>query len=159
MKKIIIVFFCLFLLCSCSSGKEIAPALKGISFKGVMTHYNEEYSFLAEIGKEGELKCEMTAPDTLKGMVIRGDREGTRVEYKGISYSPVQGSMPFSAIMERFYECLLDAMESDALADEKGVLKTEDYTLTLSPSGLPQKLTIEKDGFYITFYNISVKEE
>ncbi len=160
MKKISALILIFLLLCGCGGGKEITPRLTGISFRAEMTYYNEEYSFLGEISGEGVLTCEMTAPDGLAEMVFTVDGGGILTEYKGLTYSPAEGSLPFAAVIEQFYSCIKEIInDPEAVADQKGVLKTEAYTLTVSPSGLPQRLTVRRDGFYINFYNISVTEE
>ena len=166
MRKIFSVLLVLLalLLCSCSSAKEIRPYLAGISFTADMTYYNESYGFDGEIFSDGTLKISMTEPEQLKDLNITVSGEGMTVEYKGLTYSPVEGSMPFSAVLEEFYNPLREIVLSDtAVADSNGVLTgsagTLGYTLTVSPTGLPQKLEIPDERFTVKFYNVSVKED
>lgn len=161
MKKIIVSFLLLVILCGCSGG-EITPYLRGIAFRGEMTYYNESYSFLGSLSKEGELSLKMTAPDSLAEMVFTLNGEGTVAEYKGITYRPVEGSMPFAPVIDRFYGSLSEIMQSGETADKTGVLKhsgENSCTLKVAPSGLPQSLEVDGDGFFIDFYNIKIIEE
>ncbi len=160
MKRISALILTLLLLCGCGGGKNIVPQLTGISFTAQMTYYNEEYSFRGEISAEGQLTCLMTAPDSLSDMVFTVNEEKIVTEYKGITYSPVEGSMPFAAVIERFYACIKEIIkDEEALADKDGRLKTDSCILTVSPTGFPQKLSVEKDGFFINFYNIALLSE
>ncbi len=159
MRKILVLIlaFVLLLLCGCGKGGEITPKLMGISFKAEMTYYNENYSFTGEISDSGQLTCEMTAPEGLSGMVFTVNEEKTVTEYKGITYSPVEGSMPFAAVIESFYGCINEIIKDpEAVADHNGILENDSCTLTVSPGGFPQKLTVQQDGFYINFYNITL---
>lgn len=161
MKRIIAIFLFLITLCGCKGG-EITPYLGGIAFRGEMTYYNESYAFLGELSKEGKLRLEMTAPESLAEMVFTVDSDGTVAEYKGIVYRPVEGSMPFASIIDRLYLSLIEIGASGETADKNGVLKHEGEapcTLYLSPTGLPQKLTIDRDGFFVDFYNIKITED
>ena len=161
MKRIIATFLFLLTLCGCGGG-EIAPCLRGIAFRGEMTYYNESYSFLGSLSKSGELRLEMIAPDSLAEMVFTVNGEGTTAEYKGIVYRPVEGSMPFAPVIDRFYVCLSEIMISGETADKKGALKhggENSCTLYVSPTGLPQKLIFDGDGFFVDFYNIKITED
>ncbi len=163
MKKIVSVLLVLFLLCSCSGGKEIEPQLRGITFTAEMNYYNEAYGFVGEILSDGTLKASITAPEELKDLNFTISGEGIMVEYKGLTYSPVEGNMPFAGVMEEVYAPIREVILSDAAADSDGVLTggagVRAYTLTLSPTGLPQKLQIPDESFEIKFYNVSIKEE
>ena len=160
MKRISALILCFLLLCGCSGGKEIVPKLKGISFTAKMTYYNEEYSFKGKFSTDGELVCEMLAPEGLSEMVFTVNDDKTITEYKGITYSPVEGSMPFAGVIEQFYSRINQiAADEQAVADKNGILKTEKATLTVSPTGFPQKLSAEKEGFSVNFYNITLLAE
>ncbi len=161
MKKVIALVLFFVTLCGCAGG-ETTPYLNGISFRGEMTYYNESYSFLGKILKNGNLILEMTAPESLAEMVFTVTDEGTVAEYKGITYQPVPGSTPFAPVIDSFYACINEIIDGDEVADKDGILKSKGEnpcTLKVSPTGLPQRLEVDGDGFFIDFYNIKIIEE
>lgn len=163
MKRLVCVLLMLLVLCSCSGG-EIEPRLKGISFNAEMTYYNECYNFGGEVLSDGTLKVTLTEPEELKDLSFTLSGENTVIEYKGLTYSPVEGSMPFSRIIENFYKPLREvALSNSCEVSKDGVFKSDNgaqsYTITFSPTGLPQKLEIPDERFSVRFYNVSIKEE
>ncbi|MEE0928999.1 MAG: hypothetical protein UIG59_07380 [Acutalibacteraceae bacterium] len=157
----LLLVICL-MLTACSSS-AVKPQLCGISFRAEMTYYNENYSLEGELGRDKTLKATITSPEELKDLNFTITPSGTTVEYKGISYTPVEGSMPFSALMDKFYRAMLDASQEGLTANSDGILtldaegkKTE---FTLSPTGLPLEAQIENGNFLIKFYNVTIKED
>lgn len=161
MKRIFSVLCLLLVLCSCASAKEVKPQLGGISFSAEVTYYNENYAFDGHLEKNGTLKAEITSPKELEGLNFTLNGDSVTVEYKGLSYTPVEGSMPFSRVMEEIYLPLRELALSDKVtSDKEGRVEEKGrYALTLSPTGLPQKLLIPDNRFEVRFYNISVKED
>lgn len=163
MKKILSILLICLALCSCSSAKSIVPRLSGISFTADMTYYNEVYAFDGEILSDGTMKATVTSPEELSELEFTLTGEGTTVNYKGLTYSPVEGSMPFSKIMEDIYLPIREVALGDATADGNGILTggegSGEYSFTLSPTGLPQKLEMPDERFFVKFYNVSVKED
>ncbi len=162
MKRIVSVLLVLLLLCSCSSGKETAPILKGIGFSAEMTYFNEAYSFDGEINGKGALTAQMTAPKELEGLKFTLSEGTTLVEYKGLVYSPVEGTMPFSKIIEDFYGAV-GLFGAETGSDADGVIKigegADEVVLTISPTGLPQKIEMPDERFAVTFYNTKILKE
>ncbi len=162
MKKIILVLCLLLTLCSCSGEKEVKPQLGGISFGAEVSYYNENYGFDGQLQKDGTLTAVITEPKELEGLSFTLNGDAVTVEYKGLRYTPVEGSMPFSRVMEELYAPLREIVLSETtLADKEGRVVGEDgrYTLTVSPTGLPQKLSLPDKRFEMRFYNISVNED
>lgn len=163
MKKIFFILLSFLVLCSCSAEKNIQPRLGGIAFNAEMTYYNEVYRFEGEILSDGTLKATVTAPEELKELNFTINSEQTTVEYKGLTYSPVEGNMPFSGVMTDFYAPIREVMLSEKIADKNGSLiggqGVRAYRFTFSPTGLPQKLEIPDESFVIRFYNVSIKED
>ena len=159
MKKAVLSLLLCFTLCACSSG-EITPCLKGISFTAEMTYYNESYCFDGSISTQGELTAVITSPEELKDLKLILGEKGTTVEYKGITYTPVEGTMPFSAVLKNFYNPIREVMAEELLADGDGKLKTGEGTeaavFVFSPTGLPQTMEHRGKGFSVNFYNVSI---
>ncbi len=162
MKKLVLVFFSFLVLCGCSAS-AVTPVLKGITFTAEMTYYNESYTFSGHILKDGSLEVIIEKPDELKDLKLSIKNDQITAEYKGLTYTPVEGTMPFSAVIKEFYDPLKEVIEKGLTADKNGILEVKSenlgYTLTLSPSGLPQRLELPDKRFSVTFYNISVKED
>ncbi len=164
MKKIVLPFLvAACLLFSACSSTEIKPKLTGITFRGEMAYYNESYGFEGEIAQDKTLRAKITAPKELSDLNFTVTPSGTTVEYKGITYTPAHGAMPFSEIMDRFYGSLLATLEEGLTANSDGLLETEykgkKIKFFLSPTGLPQKAEIENSNFTVSFYNVSIKED
>lgn len=164
MKKIFCVVVALLFLCSCGS-REIEPKLTGISFTASLAYYNEKYVFDGIIDENGVLTAQIKEPESLCDLKLTLGPDGTTAEYKGIKYTPVANSVPFSKIMAEFYEPLYSIINSDQVfkSDKDGRIKvgsgTDAVTLTISPSGLPQRLEIPDDRFYVMLYNLSICED
>lgn len=159
MRKAVLSLLLCFTLCACSSG-EIKPCLKGISFTAEMTYYNESYCFDGSISGEGELTALIISPEELKDLKLTIGEKGTTVEYKGITYTPVEGTMPFSAVLQSFYNPIREVMTKKPFADGGGKLKigegAEAAVFVFSPTGLPQTLELPDKRFSVNFYNVSI---
>lgn len=159
MKKLLLIPLCLLLLCSCSK-KEIKPQLCGIGFTAQVEYYNEQYSFEGEISEDYTLTAVITAPKELKDLKITTNGAETRVEYNGLSYTPVEGTMPFSQVLCDFLTPIKEVAVTGALADSDGKLTigsgVKKANLTLSPTGLPQSLEIPDERFLVTFLNLRI---
>lgn len=161
MKKIFAAFLVCFILSSCGSSHTVKPTLLGTEFTAKMTYYNEQYSFDGKITEDGKLIAVLHEPEELSDITLTLGGEQTVAEYKGITYTPIEGNMPFSAVMERFYLPIKDMAykESVDLDSEGAVKDTEGYKFYLAPTGLPSRLEIGDENFSITFYDISISED
>lgn len=161
MKRFLAVVLMLLTLCSCSGEKQQKLHLGGITFNAAVNYYNENYEFEGHLKKDGSLEAKIVSPKELEDLNFTLNGESVQVEYKGLTYTPVEGSMPFSTVMEGLYEPLRELVFSDsAAADKEGRVVDADgkFTLTVSPTGLPQKLEIPNSSFEVRFYNVSVEE-
>ena len=165
MKKIILAVLSLVLLCSCSIDKAVVPKITSTSFSAKMTYYNESYSFDGRFSEDGVLYAELTSPEELEDLKMTISREGTTVEYKGIVYTPIESTMPFSSIIEDFFLAVSSVIDlkEEAKADSNGQLKlgsgAEQVVLTMSPTGLIQKIEMPDERFSVTFYNVKIEQE
>ena len=161
MKKVFAAVLVCFLLCSCGSANTVKPTLLGTEFTAKMTYYNEQYSFDGKITQDGKLVAVLTEPEELSDITLTLGGEQTIAEYKGITYTPIEGNMPFSAVMERFYLPIKDmAYKESVNLDSDGAVKdTKGYKFFLAPTGLPSRLEIGDENFSITFYDISICED
>ncbi|MBO5199783.1 MAG: hypothetical protein J6B93_00730 [Clostridia bacterium] len=163
LKRVISVFMLILLLAGCS-GSKTEPSLCGISFRADMVYYNESYSFDGRISENGVLTALIIEPEELEGLEFTLDGKTTTVNYKGLIYTPVEGSMPFCRMIEDFYSPIRTLLDEEGpTADSDGNISrgkgADAFTLQLSPMGLPQTLKMPDDRFYVTFYNISVNED
>lgn len=157
MKKIICLVLLLTTLCSCGGGREIKPQLTGISFTAEISYYNENYSLDGVISKNGEFVFEIKEPEELCDLRISLIDGQTRVDYKGLTYTPLEGTMPFAKVLSEFYSPMEEIIRDDSLlAKSDGIIKGEGFTLTVSPTGLPLKLEIPDERFEVKFLNVSI---
>lgn len=163
MKKIFSVFLVLICLCSCS-GKQIKPTLTELSFTAELTYYNEIYLFDAEISKDATLAIKMKEPEELEGLTLTVNKEQITAEYLGLTYTANEATLPFSSTVFAFYLPLLNVINTpEAAADKDGTLTGEveglKYSLTFSPTGLPQMLELKEKRLSVRFYNTEIIKE
>lgn len=163
MKKLILVLLILLSLCSCTKN-EVSPRLKGISFTAELTYFNEEYVFDTTVQKDGTLTAYMKEPKELEELKLTVNTDGITADYKGLIYSANEATMPFSRIMEDFYLPLRRLMDEGSMSADKdgkisGKVGESKYILTVSPTGLPQKLELPDEHITVKFYNVTIKEE
>lgn len=160
MKKICLVLTLVLLLCSCSSKREITPCLAGISFTAEIVYYNESYSLDGTISKSGELTAKMKEPEELSDLKIMISESGTVVDYKGLTYTPLEGTMPFAKVISELYKPIFETIKNEtAVTSSDGILKGENFTFKLSPTGLPLELMIPDERFQVKFYNVTICED
>lgn len=160
MKKLCISLLILLLLCSCGVKKEITPRLSGISFTAEINYYNENYTLDGVISKDGKFLAEIKEPEELRDLVITLDGDKTQVNYKGLVYTPLEGSMPFAGVLSEFYGQICKIIKDEPVSSTSdGIIKGDGFTLTVSPTGLPLKLEIPDERFTFNFYNVSICEE
>ena len=165
MKKIICLIIPLILLCSCGEKSEVKPNVLGVSFKGEIVYYNENYSCECTISPDGVLRAEIIEPEILSGFVLTVSKDKITADYLGISYTPTTNNMPFSGAIDSFYKALEDCSAEDiraTLSGEEYTVKGDSeelgYTLYLSPTGLPQKLLLPDERFSVNFYNVTIEK-
>ena len=163
MRKIICLILPLILLCSCGKKSEVKPNLLGISFKGEIVYFNENYTCECTVSQDGILTAKIIEPEILNGFVLTVSADKITADYLGISYTPTKNNMPFSGAIDTFYKALIDSSGQDKTVtlsgDEYTVKgKTEDleYSLYISPTGLPQKLLLPDERFSVNFYNATI---
>ncbi len=162
MKKFCLAVLVCLVLAGCSSGNT-TPVLKGITFTAEIAYYNESYTLSGQILNDGSMVATLLKPDELANLKLTLNGDRITAEYKGLTYTPVEGSLPFSAVLQNLYDPVCQVNKEGLLPDKNGKIQGEingtDYTLTLSPTGLPQRLELPKRGMVVTFYNLCVKED
>ena len=163
MKKLFAVLLILLCLCSCK-GNEIKPKLSEISFTAKLTYFNELYVFDGEIKKDGTLIANIKEPSELKDLKLTVTEEVMTADYKGLVYEANEATMPFSKIISDFYSAINalgreEKLKTDKSGETTGKIGDTEYTLVLSPTGLPQSLELSVRHITVKFYNLSVKEE
>lgn len=160
MKKLLLVLSLILILCSCGAKREIKPQLSGISFRAEVVYYNENYLFDGAISKDGVFTAEVKEPEELCDLIITHDGEKTRVDYKGLVYTPLEGSMPFAKVLSEFYNKVSEIIQNEpSVEGSDGILKGDGFTLTVSPTGLPLTLELPDERFTFKFYNVSICED
>ena len=160
MKKLIPLLITLLFITSC--GKPTATAeLLGISFTAEICYYNENYKGDCTVSADGVMQITLTEPESLSGYTVTVEKDKIRAEYLGLSFTPTKNNMPQSSVMTEFYEKYIAA--ANTAPEKKGdnlIMKGGDgiaaYTLYISPTGLPQKMTLPDERFTVYFYNTTV---
>lgn len=162
MKRLFIIVPILLCLCSCKGG-DIHPKLTEISFTAELTYYNETYVLEADMDKNATLSATIKEPETLKDLNLTVNSKGITAEYLGLKYNANEATLPFSKTVWDAYLPLCHIITSGAVADKSGVIEgqTENlkYSLTVSPTGLPQELNLKNKRLSVRFYNTEIKEE
>ena len=163
MKKIISVLICLICLCACSS-LQTKPILTEISFTAEITYYNEVYTLEAQMLKDATLVATIIEPEELKGLTLTVTKETITAEYLGLTYKANEATLPFSKTVLDTYLPLLNIINTpNIVANSEGVItgetENQKYSLTISPTGLPQTLELKDKRFTVRFYNTKINKE
>ena len=107
-------------LCSCGESSEVKPVKLA-----------EDYKTPAEFTIDGAdmWECEITAPETVSGMVITCSGESARLEYKGLTYETDRGNIPESSAVT------MTAAVLDKLISQKGVTYLKNDKGDISATG------------------------
>lgn len=83
-------------LCSCGESSEIKPVKLAEDYKTSTEFTIDGTEYSANFTREGAdmWECEITAPETVSGMVITCSGESARLEYKGLTYETDRGTYP-----------------------------------------------------------------
>lgn len=126
-----------------------------------MSWFNESFTFEGELDGEGGLVAKMTEPEEIKDLVLTLKEGKMTADYKGFVYSPAEGSLPFSSLLEDFYAPLerirKEGLKANGEGELSGKIGENEYTLILSPTGLPQKLTMLGGNFTVRFLKVRCK--
>ncbi len=163
MKKIICALLSLILLCSCSFRENVQVVNKGLSFKAHIFYSEQEYICSGEISEDMKLTFTV-AEGILSGFTAVYIGETVSLSYEGKEceqeYSLFARSL-FTPIAEmfRFFESNEYSVEED---DNRytsiGKTATGQFTLCVSPTGLPISAEFHSSDFSVEFYDVSVKK-
>ena len=160
MKKLIPLFTLLLFITSCGKA-DVTPQLTNIGFSADICYYNENYKGDCTVSEDGAFKITLTEPESLAGYTVTVEKDKITAEYLGLSFTPTKNNMPQSSVMTEFYEKYTAAAQIPP--EKKGdnlIIKGGDgigaYTLYISPTGLPQKMTLPDERFTVYFYNATV---
>ena len=96
-------------------------------------------------------ECEITAPETVSGMVITCSGESARLEYKGLTYETGRGNIPESSAVT------MTAAVLDKLISQKGVtyLKNDKGDITATGQIKGQDFSAKINGGKVKSLEIS----
>ena len=104
-------------LCSCGESTEVKPVKLAEDYKTPAEFTIDGTEYVASFTRGGAdmWECEITAPETVSGMVITCSGESARLEYKGLTYETDRGKIPESSAIT------MTAAVLDKLISQKGV--------------------------------------
>ena len=104
-------------LCSCGESSEVKPVKLAEDYKTPAEFTIDGTEYVASFTRGGAdmWQCEITAPETVSGMVITCSGESARLEYKGLTYETDRGNIPESSAVT------MTAAVLDKLISQKGV--------------------------------------
>lgn len=166
MKKLTAFIFAALMILSAAScaqkRSDIQPLTSGITFNCEITYYNECYEASADISDDGVMTCEITSPDTLKGLKLIFNGDDMTAEYRGLEYKNDISSLPQGTAFTNLYRILRAAAKSEVVFENDNYCingKTEDisFRLILGATGLPISAEVPDSGFRISFKNTTIK--
>lgn len=117
-------------LCSCGESSEVKPVKLAEDYKtpAEFTIDGTEYTANFTRGNADMWECEITAPETVSGMVITCSGESARLEYKGLTYETDRGNIPESSAVT------MTAAVLDKIIAQKGLtyLKNDKGEITVT---------------------------
>lgn len=153
----------LFSLSACGQKhSDIQPMTAGISFECDIAYYNECYEASVCISKDGEMTCEVTAPDTLKGLKLSFSGDDVSAEYNGLEYTNDISSLPQGAAFTNLYRILRTSADAAVIPENDNYYVSGNadglhYRLFLGATGLPISAEGQEAGLEISFKNVTVK--
>lgn len=164
MKKFICVFLSLVLLCSCSSGTDVQVVNRGLNFKAHIFYLSEEYVCSVSIDGDGTATFK-TEEGILSGFIAVCQGEKVRLSYEGkeseLDNSLFSGSVfvPIAEMFSYFNSNTCGIEEEDNNYFVKGETSAGQFTLFVSPAGLPIRANIDDPDFSVDFYDVSVQKQ
>lgn len=164
MKKIICVFMSLMLLCSCSSKTELKVVNKGISYKTHIFYYGQEYDCYIKTSLDGDMVFTVTN-GILAGFSVGFSDKGTTFSYMDKSTEnpyPLMKNNLFSYLYEM--NCYFDNAQYVVKEDNKsynvtGKTGLGEFTLWVSPTGLPIGAQLDSSDFTVEFYDVTMEKD
>lgn len=148
-------------LVGCSSGTDIEPVLRNISFTAEMSYYNENYEMAVEIFKDGEAVIELTYPEELKGLKFKIKNEELTSEYNGITFEDKNNFKTLAA--ELLYLPFKNEKQKVYNEDDcffiKGKCNGGEYIMYVTEAGLPLEISDNLERFKIIIKNLTIIKE
>ena len=159
-KPFILALLCIFLFCGCESkGAAAAVNFRSLSFVAEITYMNENYTANCTVDAAGGLTAVLTYPDNLAGFTAVLTDDDCRIEYGGILVGNLD-RFPQSAVIS-LIKRIIDTCDGTEVAVKKknytvrGSIDKYQYTLKVSPGGLPISLRIPDIGMAVEFKNVT----
>ena len=151
---------CIFLFAGCKSKSATAAVnFRSVSFVAEITYMNENYTANCVVDDAGGLTAVLTYPDNLAGFTAVLTDDDCRIEYNGISIGNFE-RFPQSAVISLIKQIVDACNGAEATAKKKnftvrGSIDEHQYTLKVSPGGLPISLSIPDIGMSVEFKNVT----
>lgn len=163
MKKFICAFLSLILLCSCSSGADVQVVNRGLTFKAHIFYLSDKYVCSGEISRDGvstfkveEGKiCGFTAVCNGEKAVLSYEGKKSEQEYSALEKSFF---LPVALMFSYFDSNEYSVEEVDNSFFVKGETSLGEFTLFVSPAGLPISVQFISNGFSVDFYDVAVQK-
>lgn len=140
-------------LCSCGESSEVKPVKLAEDYKTSAEFTIDGTDYAANFTRGGAdmWECEITAPETVNGMVITCSGESARLEYKGLTYETERGNIPESSAVT------MTATVLDKLIAQKGVtyLKNDKGDITATGQVKGQDFSAKVKGGKVKSLEIS----
>jgi len=162
LKRLFIICVAFFFLIGCSKKSDTKPILKNISFNTDITYYNEKYTAKGSVDNDGTLTLQIVEPSELSGMTFTVDGEETKIDYKGLSFSPSANSLS-SAAVGMLYSGFAAVGQKNAdyeYGDKNYTVSSKnnngEFLMSYSPSGIPLEIKCLSGVFEAKFYDMKL---
>ena len=161
MRKILTIMCAIMLICLCGcGGKTITPLTNGISFKALISYYNESYETNVLLSENGVFTMEITDPDILKGITFIFNDGAVKAVYNGIEYVPNENNTQFFGVADKLHSVFdsikgVSAIEDDGVYSIEGEINGDEFEITFGGSGLPLNLKMD-DNISVVFSNAKI---
>lgn len=167
MKRILIfILTAAVLLCGCQKAPTSTAELpKYYSTTADITVGDTTYGVFLSRFADSKWQVELMSPAAVKGLIFNVNGADTEVSFDGLRFTfdterfPV-GSVITTAIgsLDRLAAQTLEVINDDEESLATGSIGEESFTLTLSKTGIPQKLELLNCGMSIVFNTFDVVE-
>jgi hypothetical protein len=161
LKRLIVLFFAIILLCGCAEKKQTTPVMNDISFTAKIDYDKQKYVCDINLSDDA-LNLIVKEPVEIKGLTLIINKKSSVAKFMGISYNVDINSLPQGAIAKTLLQIFNDVSNKTVdLNNDNGEIKGQvddiNYSFIFAPTGLPISLSINNPNIIVEFSNVTLR--
>ena len=163
MKRFWALFIILVFLCGCSAEKEVKISASPMSFDCLIEGQDEKYTVNVKTSENTDtIEASVTSPENLRDLKYTLQNDVFSTEYKGINTTADIKEAAEENTVILLLKVIKDTIGKPTVAKKdgnyeySGNLDGFDYTVSVSPSGLPLGITVSPLGVTVEIKNLTL---